>query len=210
MSSSLARRIRLEVPVFGQQEAECGITTLKSALWYLGRHSSATGLARLAGANPDGIDHGALVRVAQLAGVSVFARAEGSIRELRWFLSRGLTPIVGWWSREPGDAHYDQSWSLAERRARDCGHYSVVCGMDANRIQMMDPQWEVRRGRLRILGRQWMPTRQFRRVWYDTDSSAYRKVTGWYMVPHLSRDTFTTQIGGGKDYPGSASGVLAT
>jgi hypothetical protein len=194
--------IDLKVPVFGQREAECGNASLKAVLWLLGRRVTAAHLARLAGTTPDGIDHADLVKAAQKCGVSVFSRARGSITELRWFLSRGYAPIVGWWSRDPGDAHHNPAWPLAERRARDCGHYSVICGIDATRVLMMDPQWEERRGRLRILGRRWMPISQFRRLWYDTDTEKYRKVERWYLVAHLGDAAFASRFKGGKDHPG--------
>jgi hypothetical protein len=66
---------------------------------------------------------------------------------------------------------------------------------------MMDPQWEVHRGRLRIMGRRWMPISRFRRVWYDTDTDAYRKVERWYMVVHRSHTAFAARFKGGEDHP---------
>lgn len=197
--------IDLQVPVFGQHEAECGNASLKAVLWFLGRRVSATYLTRLGNATPEGMDHAALVESAQECGASVFSRARGSITELRWFLTRGYAPIVGWWSRDDGDAHFNPAWPLAERRARDCGHYSVISGMDATRVLIMDPQWEEGRGRLRILGRRWMPISHFRRVWYDTDTDAYRKVERWYMVVHLGEATFAARFKGGRDHPADRS-----
>jgi hypothetical protein len=146
------------------------------------------------------MDHAALVGAAQECRASAFSRARGSITELRWFLTRGYAPIVGWWSRDPGDAHYNPAWPLAERRERDCGHYSVICGIDGTRVLMMDPQWELHNGRLRILGRRWMPIDHFRRVWYDTDTEAYRKVERWYIVVHLGEATFASRFKGGEDH----------
>jgi ABC-type bacteriocin/lantibiotic exporter with double-glycine peptidase domain len=192
--------VRLPVRVFGQAEAQCGITSLKSVLQYLGQRVSAASLARLAGPMPDGIDHGALVDVARKSHFSVYARAGGTIRELRRFLELGLPPIVGWWSMDPGNEHYDPSWSVAERAKRDCGHYSVVCGVEAGRIELMDPQWMERRGQSRVVGRHWQDFRRFRRVWYDTDTYAYRRVDRWYMVVHRGVSGFREYIGGGRDY----------
>ena len=200
MTRASTRSVRLPVREFGQAEALCGITSLKSVLWYLRRRVSARALARLAGPMPDGIDHEDLVEVARMAGFAVFARAGGTIGELRDFLMLGLPPIVGWWSMDPGDLDYDPSWSLAERRERDCGHYSVLCGFDVGRVQLMDPQWEERPGRLAVVGRRWMPTSRFRRVWYDTDTDAYRKVASWYMVVHREAGGFRERVGAGKDY----------
>ena len=196
-----AQRIDLRVPVFGQREAECGNTSLKSVMWHLGRRISASELARLAGANTEGINHDGLVDAARRAGASVFVRERGSLAELRWFLEHGHPAIVGWWSMGPSDQHFHPSWSLAERRDLDSGHFSVVTGMDAHRVLLMDPQWAPKRGRLRVVGRRWMPAAAFRRVWYDTDTDDYGKVERWYMVAHRTDERFAGRFGGGTDLP---------
>jgi hypothetical protein len=98
---TIARRIDLRVPVFGQREAECGNTSLKSVLWFLGRRISARHLRALAGVTDDGVDHAPLVAAARCAGAAVFERSGGTISELRWFLAQGLPPIIGWWSQDP-------------------------------------------------------------------------------------------------------------
>jgi hypothetical protein len=125
-------RIDLPVPVFGQREAECGNTSLKSVLWFLGKRVSARYLGSLAGTNEQGTDHAQLVSAARRVGAAVFERADGTVKELRWFLARGLPSVIGWWSQEPGDAPFDDRWSLTERRDRDCGHFSVVSASIAN------------------------------------------------------------------------------
>jgi ABC-type bacteriocin/lantibiotic exporter with double-glycine peptidase domain len=193
-------RVDLRIRVFGQREAECGNTSLKSALWFLGKRVSARQLARLAGATPEGIEHAGLIDAARRAGAAVFARADGTIDELRWFLSRGLPAIVGWWSRGRGDAELDERWSLAERKTRDCGHFSVVSGVDRKRILLMDPQWHVRRGRRRVMGRRWMKINDFRDAWYDTDTATYVRVDCWYMVVHRGDERFAAQLGAGADH----------
>lgn len=195
------RAIDLHVPVFGQREAECGNTSLKSVCWFLGKRLSAKYLARLSGASADGIDHVGLVDAARRTGAAVFERTGGSIAELRSFLNRHHPMIVGWWSQERGDGHFDEGWSLAERRERDCSHFSVVSGIAPNRILLMDPQWITRRGRLRVLGRRWMSIQRFRQVWYDLDTPAYRRVERWYMVVHDDKERFAQQGLAGVDYP---------
>lgn len=194
-----ARALELDVPAFRQREAECGNTSLKSVLWYLGRRVSAARLARLAHASTEGIEHAGLVTAARRAGASVFVRDHGSLAELRWFLARGLPAIVGWWSMEEDDRHFDPAWPLDQRRRLDRGHFSVVAGMDATRILLIDPQWPTTTGRPRVTGRRWMARSTFRRLWYDTDTPRYRRVERWYLVPHLSAERFAARIGGGAD-----------
>ena len=193
-------KVTLDVPVFGQAEGACGPCSLKAALWYHGHRISAAQIARTAGSIPDGIDHGPLIQLARRFGASVFAKPLGSTEELRWFLERGLPPIIGWWSQDRGDPGFNPAWSLKERREHDCGHYSVVSGIDLNRIQLMDPQWETRGGRLRIVGHRWMPRGHFRTVWYDTDTAAYKRVMRWYMVVHFETEQFAGRMKEGRDY----------
>lgn len=195
-----ASRVVLPVPAFAQREAECGNTSLKAALWYLGHRVSAAELGRLAGTNREGTEHAGLVAAALACGAAVFERKGGSVDELRFFLRRGLPLVIGWWSRAAGDAHLDPSWSLAQRRARDCGHFSVVSGIDATRVALMDPDPQLISGRWRAVPRRWMLLSEFRRVWYDTDTPAFRLVEAWYMVVHTSDERFAPLLGGGVDH----------
>jgi ABC-type bacteriocin/lantibiotic exporter with double-glycine peptidase domain len=172
----------LRVPVFGQRTAECGNTSLKAVCWFLGRQFSARQLGRLAGLSADGIDHDGLVEAARATGARVVQRRGGSISFLRAALRDGLPPIVGWWSRDDEEPEFDQRWSLRERRANDCGHYSVVCGIDRARVELMDPQWGYRRGSYGVIGRRWMPIKDFLRAWYDTDTERYIRVDRWSMT----------------------------
>lgn len=193
-------RIALPVPAFTQRAAECGNTSLKAALWYLGVRRSAAELARLAGTTDEGTEHAGLVAAALASGAAVFERRGGTIDELRFFLGRGLPAVIGWWSRGEGEPHLDPSWSRAQRRARDCGHFSVVSGLDATRIALMDPDPQLRAGRWRAAPHRWMPIADFRRVWYDTDTPAFRLVEAWYMVVHRSAERFAPQLGAGVDH----------
>lgn len=162
------------MPVFHQREAECGNTSLKSVFWHLGSRLSAARLKVLSRCNDDGTNHDGMIDAARAGGFEVEAGAGGTIAGLRAYLRRGLPVIVGWWAMEPGDEHFRSSWTVAERRARDCGHFSVVCGMDARRVRLMDPS----------AGMRWMSIRDFEPVWYDTDTDAYVLVKRWYMVAY--------------------------
>jgi predicted double-glycine peptidase len=190
----------LEVPVFGQQEGECGNTSLKAVLWFHGKRPSARLLGRLVGVNRDGTDHAGLIRGAAAAQASVFAKANGTLRELAWFVEHGYPVIVGWWSREPGDEHLDDAWPLRMRREKDCGHFSVVTNVDSDRVTLMDPQWDLRGGRWHVVGRRTMSRRDFLEVWYDTDTPRYRRVDRWYMVVHYTALRFASRFPGGRDH----------
>jgi ABC-type bacteriocin/lantibiotic exporter with double-glycine peptidase domain len=165
--------VRLEVPRFQQRRAECGNTALKSVCWYHGRRISARRLGALAGLTAEGIDHAGMVAAAEATGAIVTAGDRGTVAMLARWLERGLPVIVGWWAQGPGDAPFDPAWSLAERRARDCGHYSVVCGLDARRVHLVDPDGGAAVTRA---------IASFEATWYDTDTPAYHRVDRWYMV----------------------------
>jgi hypothetical protein len=193
--------VALEVPVFGQRASECGNTSLKAVLWFHGLRLSARRLGRMVGLSELGTDHGGLVRGALAAGARAFERTGGTPGELRWFARRGYPVIVGWWSREEDDAHFDPRWPLAERRARDCGHYSVVTGVTGRRVSLVDPQWRLRRGRRRVVGHTSMPRAAFLSVWYDTDGPRYRRIDRWYLVVHRSDLRFATRFPGTDHLP---------
>ncbi len=197
-------RLHLRVPLFTQREAECGNTSLKSVLAHLGHRISAARLGRLAGLTSEGIEHAGLVTAARRLGFSVFERSGGSpaqsLAELRFFLSLGHPILVGWWARAKGDPDLDPRWSLAERRANDSGHFSVIDGVDGKaRIAMMDPDPLLRAGRWRAV-RRWLPLSTFLPLWYDTDTPRFRRVDRWYMVVHDSPQRFARPLGAGVDH----------
>lgn len=204
LAPRLARRIDLGAPELTQRAAECGNTSLKSALWHLGRRVSAAELGRRAGLTDEGTDHAGLIAAARQSGAAVFARSGGSrktsLDELRWFLARRLPAVVGWWASGEGAPPFDPTWSLAQRRVRDSGHYSVVDAIDAARVGLMDPDPELRDGRWRG-GRRWMSHADFDRVWYDTDTPRYLHVARWYLIVHDGAERFAPQLGAGTDWP---------
>jgi predicted double-glycine peptidase len=166
-------KLVLDVPAFSQREAECGNTSLKSVFWHLGARLSAARLKVLSRCNDEGTNHDGMIDAVRAGGFAVEAGAGGTVALLRRHLAAGHPVVVGWWAMEPGDRHFRSSWTLADRRARDCGHFSVVSGLDATRVRLMDPSPGAHR---------WMAIRDFLRVWYDTDTDAYVLVKRWYLV----------------------------
>jgi len=190
----------LDVPVFAQSPSSCGPTSLKSVLWFHGQRVPIKRLAHVCGLTDDGTDHGALVGGALRAGARVFERSNGTLAELEWFVKAGLPPIVGWWSRDRSASHFDGRWSLEQRKERDCGHYSACRGVSRERIWLMDPQWRRHRSRWQLVGNRTMSVRDFRTIWYDTDTGDYRRVDRWYMVVHFGKDRFAPRFRGGVDH----------
>jgi ABC-type bacteriocin/lantibiotic exporter with double-glycine peptidase domain len=180
----------LPVPVIGQRTGhECGNTSLAAVVQYLGRQGSPAELAVLARTGEDGTDHAGMIAAAVATGATVFAKAGGTLDELAGFIARGLPVIAGWWSMGPGDRDFDPRWTLAERRRRDCGHYSVVHGVTPTGLLIMDPQ-DGDDGR--TIGTCEMSDELFERVWYDTDTDRYVQVHRWYMVMSYERRRFAS------------------
>jgi ABC-type bacteriocin/lantibiotic exporter with double-glycine peptidase domain len=162
----------LAVPRIRQRnDHECGPTALAAIAQFHGVQVTPAELAALAGTTGAGTDHANLIAAAQAIGATVTAKADASLDELVDTIAAGAPAIVGWWS---GDPAHDPTWSLAERIARDLGHYSVVCGVTAGSLCFMDPD----DGSYRE-----MTDEDFLRVWYDTDSATYDRVDRWLLIP---------------------------
>ncbi len=188
----------LDVPIIGQKTAyECGNTVLTSVLQYHRKHFSVADLREMAGTKETGTDHANMIEAATKTGATVFARSGGgekALREIIGFIDRGLPVIVGWWSMEEKDVHYDETWSPTEREARDAGHYSVLRGYKPETLLFMDPH-DGGSGDC-----EWVDF-EFMRVWYDTDTDAYELVKNWYMVINYDAVRFADTLGAGQDFP---------
>lgn len=198
----------LHVPIVGQKTGyECGNTALTSVLQYFGKVYSVADIAALANTRKVGTDHGDLIAAAVKTGATVFAKSGGgksALKEVVDFVARGLPVICGWWTMWPGekfgqvDRDYDKTWTLKEREARDCGHYSVLRGYTPSTLLFMDPQDGLRGdtiGYCEYADDEWM------RVWYDTDTDAYELVKTWYMAINFEGRRFAGELGAGEDFP---------
>ena len=174
----------LNVPIIGQKtDFACGNTCLAAVLQYHRVFVSADKLAELAGTLETGTDHANLVDAAEKCGLSAYAES-GTIDDLVAYLDRGLPVVVGWWSMDKGDKHYDASWTLEKREKRDCGHYSVLHGYTPTKLLFMDPQDG---GDGKTIGSCKKSDRDFLRVWYDTDTDDYHRVDNWFLVVEPKR-----------------------
>lgn len=151
---------------------ECGNTSLAAVAQYFGRSTTPAEFARLANTRTVGTDHADMIAAARAAGAQVEAKANGTLEELAAWIAKGVPPIVGWWSMEPGD----RDWRRRNRRLRrkkDCGHYSVVVDVTDSAVMLMDPQEGPRERFTRA---------EFLRVWYDTDTHRYVRVARWFLA----------------------------
>jgi ABC-type bacteriocin/lantibiotic exporter with double-glycine peptidase domain len=190
----------LAVRPYGQPDgAQCGNTSLRMVLGFHNVHATIRECKRLAKTDDSGTEHANLIEAARKKGATVFAKNGGTLSELDYFVKRGLPPIIGRWSMEPSDLHFDPAWTLPQREAHDCGHFSVVSGITKSQVVVTDPQWEKVGRRWRIVGDVRLSKRAFLATWYDTDTPAYQLVDRWYMVLNFDGERFATRIGG-TDY----------
>lgn len=168
-------KMSLAVPRIEQATGfECGNTSLAAVARFFGKPTTPAEFARLANTRTVGTDHADMVAAARAVGAQVETKVHGTIDELAAWIAKGVPPIVGWWSMEPGD----RDWRRRNRRLRrkkDCGHYSVVVDVGDD-ILLMDPQQGPRERFTR---------NEFLRVWYDTDTHRYAKVTRWFLAMRL-------------------------
>lgn len=191
------KKILLPVRTFAQPEAQCGNTSLRMVFHFHRVPATIRELGRLAKTDDSGTNHAQLVHAAVMKGATVFTKSHGTLTELRFFLEHGLPIIIGWWAMERGSKHFDPTWTLDERIANDCGHFSVVCGMSDRWVYIADPQQSEHGG---VVGITREPKKRFLETWYDTDTEAYEKVEGWYMVANFSGAKFAAHIPGGRDH----------
>jgi len=174
-------------------------------LWHHGKRLSKKKLNELCGMTEDGIDHEPLAIGATKTGAHAFAKAEGTLSELRHFLKEGYPVIVGWWSIQPDEAKmgygpFDPKWDRDTREEWDCGHYSVLWRMNEKSVWLMDPQLFKKNGKLVRGGIRRFSTDDFLKMWNDTDTNEYTEVQRWYLVVNFDGKTFAKRFKGGKDY----------
>ena len=135
----------------------CGAASLLIVLRYYGLEKSESELARLLGVDSrTGTDAAALRRVAESLGFVAEVRSESTLEMIEDWIGNGVPVIVDWFSR--GRADYGDG-AVAD------GHYSVVAGLDAEHIYLMDPEI----GGIRKLARE-----DFLRVWFDFEGEYIR------------------------------------
>ena len=135
----------------------CGPASIKIVLAYFGIEKSEKELADLAGVVPGiGIDDQTIVKVLVAQGLKAEIKNECTFDDLERWLGEGKPVIVDWFTR--GRSDYDDS-EVAD------GHYSVVCGLDADFIYLQDPE---------IGGQRKIARDDFLKVWFDF-TGAYLK-----------------------------------
>lgn len=130
----------IKIKPFRQTAGLCGPASLKMVFDYYGVSVPEAQIAKAAGATrKKGVTPKGLVRAARKFGFRAVFKENGTFFDIRRFIRQGIPVIVDWFSE-------------------DEGHYSVVVGIDAKNIILIDPE---------LGGRRKMPLKKFLRVWFD-------------------------------------------
>lgn len=145
----------LRVPYYQQVfEYTCGPATLRMVAKFLGKPVGRLQAVRLCKTDADhGTSRSNLIHAARAHGLHVHAHTEGTLKEIRALLSKGIPVIVNY--REPED---------------EVGHYAVVVGVTKHTVVLSDPY----HGPRLKLGR-----REFVRRWYGKHARVHRR---WLMA----------------------------
>ena len=117
-----------------------------------------------------GTEHEGLIEAVKEIGAYVFAKEDGTIEELEYFVREEKLPaIIGWFDKD-GD------------------HYSVVVSVTEKNIIIVDPATTE--------PERWLDRKTFSDIWFDFIGSDDKIVSwGWYMIVNFQKKKY--KIGGG-------------
>lgn len=190
MTSKHSHSIMLHMKSHWQEKpGSCGPASAKILLQYSNKNWSEKVLRQMCGTNSDGTNHYPLIRGLRKTGATVSVKSNATIDDIKKFLQKDMPVLIGMWSPELGELHFDSKWNLNDRRQKDCGHYSVVCGISDRQVTIMDPDnYWIEKGNK--TGRRRMSIGAFLNHWYDTDGKNYKQVKAWMLVINFSDKQF--------------------
>ncbi|MGD0977481.1 MAG: papain-like cysteine protease family protein [Minisyncoccia bacterium] len=134
----------LNVKPFRQTAGMCGPATLKMVLEFFGVEKSEEELAELTHCDPEkGITGEVIVRAAETLGFKGMIKDFAEFEDIKNYLDKKIPVIVDWFSEF--ENNYD-------------GHYSIVIGLDNDKIILQDPE---------VGGTREFPLELFKRIWFD-------------------------------------------
>lgn len=154
----------LPVPSRRQQTAyTCGVASLQAALEHFGiEPPSEERFAELLGTTHEqGTSISAMAQAAQALGLQASIHQGLTLDDLAHLTSQGVLPIVAYQAWPEASQKASEAWKNSD----DNGHYSIVRGVDEDRVTFMDPA--VSRG-----GHRQLDQDEFLKVWHDIDSSS--------------------------------------
>lgn len=174
-------RVRpLALKPFRQRAGYCGPASMKILCAFFGRDYEEKALGDLCGTTAEnGTDHAGLIAGAEKIGATVFAKAGGTIADLRRFVMKHRLPvIVGWYSPSKKGK---RTFVPGKDEVED--HFSVVYHVSRDHVYMMDPEVDGS-------GRRRMRISRFLKLWWDTDTAKAIGVKRWLMVMRFDGKKF--------------------
>ena len=143
---------------FEQSDGLCGPASLRILLSHFNKNFSEEDLAKLSEATPKyGTEHDGLIKAAKALGGHVFAKENGTLEELKYFIKQEKLPVLIGWFDKDGD------------------HYSVIANITDKNIIIVDPAAKVVKRQLDI--------NDFPQIWFDFIGQDNRTVSwNWFMV----------------------------
>lgn len=154
------------------QAGYCGPAALRILLSYFGKTYNENQLAAFGyTTRNDGTEHEGLIQAAKQISGFVFAKDNGTVEELEYFIKQEKLPAIVGWFDEDGD------------------HYGVVVNMTDKNIILVDPDNTKQPER-------WLSREMFPRIWFDFVGPDSRVASwGWYMVITFEKKKFNIKGG---------------
>jgi ABC-type bacteriocin/lantibiotic exporter with double-glycine peptidase domain len=144
--------LSIKLNPFTQTPGFCGPACLKMILEYYGIFVSEEEIAKISFASKEnGTSLNGIVKAAKHFGFKVFLKDESSLDDLKYFIIRQIPIIVDWF-------------------CEDDGHYSIVTGINDNKILFIDPGFQED-----SLKEREMSVEKFLRVWFDFPGEFIKK-----------------------------------
>lgn len=156
------RGVHLDVPNVRQTTTyTCGASSAVAVLRALGMPANERAMAKEMGSNNVVGTYAAnIVKAMKARGLSAEAKEHLGFDDLKRALDKGAMVIVAYQAwREDTDVEWKKRW--------DDGHYSVVTGLDADNIYLMDPSQD---------DRGVIPRREFLDRWHDIDGHSTKVI----------------------------------
>lgn len=165
-----------------ERNGSCAQASAKMLLSYFGKVWSESSLRKITGFNKDGTDKYLLIQGIRKTGATVSVKQNATVKDLNRFLNEEKIPVlVGWWSMTPNDEHFNQNWDLETRKKRDCGHFSLIIGINDKYVSILDPDNYLKEININS-GIRRMLIEDFLQIWYDTDGQYYEPENKWMLV----------------------------
>lgn len=149
-----------------QTDGLCGPASLRILLSHFDKNYSEEDLAKLCDATKEyGTEHDGLIKGAKAIGANVFAKENGTIEELKYFIKEQKLPVLFGWFDKDGD------------------HYSVIANITDKNVIIVDPAAKA--------GKRQLDIKEFPQIWFDFIGRDNRTVSwNWYMVVNFEPKQF--------------------